>query len=635
MILSKAGRLSLLAGLLCLLLMGFTGAANAVIRWDVYPSPTEVINSGRSEVLGSVTMVVQPNQTDPTTGNVSGGPTQIGILYNNRIMIDNNYSLTGNTGIRLWTNNVALNSAICTSGCDPNTKFFLTVSNIDITGTGMYAGLVTINMPGGILMTIGDVIRVDGVRGRIDKSDLAQPGTDGYCQLQSINDPAGNQFFPETIRVAKSFIPMIVTVASDTAVLCLPSYGRAGGATLSTQNITVKENFVRAFVAKDANATGPDMLDRLDSRTLILGAPTNGTMLRIVLNSIPASVTSVQWDSTVSFTAGGYFATTSSTGFTAGTTGGPANGSAYMVYEYFTSNQAGASDANIETFVFTPDLVLSGVNQQDVGIVRAGVSLWPPLASGEPTSGLYQPYSSSTHPLASGGNTVSPSGSATATGSPSMPRFVTNYISGSYSDSNPLGTTATTLFGIYEYFSPCVCYLLYPYTTKDSFWDTGLVVANTSEDAGAIPAALGASRQAGPVTFWLYDYLRGNITPAAGIYFADAAHTTPIGQTGPAFDANGQPIYYAGQSVRGLVSQLVTGTVATNLGRSDFAGYIIAKANFQFCHGYAFVADKTFSNIAQGYVANVIPDPAVKGKRSATNAADLFNVLVAGESINN
>jgi len=625
MILSKAGRLSLLAGLLCLLLMGFTGAANAVIRWDVYPSPTEVINSGRSEVLGSVTLVVQPNQTSPTTGNISGGPTQIGILYNNRIMVDNNYTATG---IKLYSSNAALTSALCVSSCDANTQFFLTVANIDITGTGTYAGLVTINMPGGIAMAIGDVVRVDGVRGRIDKSDLAQPGTDGYCQLQSINDPAGNQFFPETLRVAKSFLPMIVTVASDTATLCLPSYGAKGGATLTSQSITVKENFVRAFVAKDSNGTGPDLTDRLDSRTQILGSPSNGTMIRIYLNSIPASVASVQWDSTVSASGGGYFQSTSSSGFTTGVVGGPASGSAYMTYEYFTSNQAGASDATIETFVFSPDLVLSTTNQQDVGIVRAGVTLWPPPASGEPTSGLYQPYSSNSHPLASSGNTVP---------SPSMPRFVTNYISGSVSDANPTGTVATTQFGIYEQFAPCVCYLLYPYTTKDSFWDTGVVVANTSDDSGILATAVGAGRQAGPVTFWLYDYRLGNVTPAAGVFFPDATHTAPLNQTGAAFDANGQPIYYAGQSVRGLVSQLVSGSIATTLankGYTDFAGYILAKANFQFCHGYAFIADKTFSNIAQGYVANVIPDPAVKGKRAAAAAADLTN-FPAGESINN
>jgi len=445
--------------------------------------------------------------------------------------------------------------------------------------------------------------------------------------MQSVNDPAGNQFFPETVRVAKSFLPMLVTVASDTATLCLPRYGRAGSLNLLAQNITVKENFTRAFVAKDSNGAGPDSSDRLDSTRQILGAPTNGTELRIILNGVPASVASVEWQAAVATTVGGVFRlVTGSTSFTAGTAGGPANGNAAAVYEYFTSDQAGTSDITMETFVFQPALVLSATNQQDVGTVRAGVSLYPGPASGEPASGLYQPYivSSVTNTHAAPG--------------PAMPRFNINYMSNDKTDLSPTGTVATTQFGIYEIFSQCVCYLLYPYTTKDAFWDTGIVVANTSEDGGAIPTAQGAARQAGTVTFWLYDYRLGNITPAAGVFFTDAAHTAPLGQSGSAFDAANQPIYYAGQSVRGLVSQLVTGAVATTLsgkGFTDFAGYIIAKANFQYCHGYAFIADKTFANIAQGYVANMIPDPAVKGgSRKAADAADLTN-LPAGEGINN
>jgi len=145
--------------------MGFTGAANAVIRWDVFPSPTEVINSGRSEVLGSVTLVVQPNQIVPiVTGNSLGGPTQIGIIYNNGMMIDN----SGTTGIRVYTNNTGF----------ATTPITFTVANIDITGAGSYAGLLTLNIPGGVTMNIGDVVRIDGVRGRVVLSTLATPGND-------------------------------------------------------------------------------------------------------------------------------------------------------------------------------------------------------------------------------------------------------------------------------------------------------------------------------------------------------------------------------------------------------------------------------------------------------------------------
>ena len=94
MILSKAGKLSLLAGLLCLLLMGFAGASYGAVRFDVVPSPTEVINTGRSEVLGGVNLVVF---STGLTGTSTGGWAQIGIIFSNGVQVDNNV----NGGIKL------------------------------------------------------------------------------------------------------------------------------------------------------------------------------------------------------------------------------------------------------------------------------------------------------------------------------------------------------------------------------------------------------------------------------------------------------------------------------------------------------------------------------------------------------
>ncbi len=85
----KSSRKPVLAGLFALLLLGFAGASFGAIRFDVIPSPTEVINTGRSEVLGSINMVVRG------TGNLSGsslnGPAQIGIIYNNPCGADRQY----------------------------------------------------------------------------------------------------------------------------------------------------------------------------------------------------------------------------------------------------------------------------------------------------------------------------------------------------------------------------------------------------------------------------------------------------------------------------------------------------------------------------------------------------------------
>src|SRR4030095_3136500 len=93
----KASRLPVLAGLLCLLLMGFAGASYGAVRFDVVGSPTEVINTGRSEVVGSINLIVRG--TGNLTGTSTAGCNQIGIIYTNPAMqIDN----TRTTGIRIF-----------------------------------------------------------------------------------------------------------------------------------------------------------------------------------------------------------------------------------------------------------------------------------------------------------------------------------------------------------------------------------------------------------------------------------------------------------------------------------------------------------------------------------------------------
>jgi len=652
MILSKAGKLSLLAGLLCLLLMVFSGASYGAIRWDVLPSPTEVINVGRSEVLGSISLYVQLGQGGTvTTGNSLTGLTQIGVLYfynGTYVQIDN----TTSTGIRVYAPRFA-------SAGVPIDATRVTVQNIQISPT-VIAGFITLNIPNNVTLYENDplsTIRIEGVRGRIDLSSAAAVGSDLYAKLQSINDPAANQFFPEAIRISTSFPPMNVNVVPDVATLCLPPYGNpkfsgaflgrdGNGNNLSVyQKITVTEGFIRAFVAADSNAPGPDATDRVDSGgpnwpvsggPAILGAPTNGTELQIVLNGIPASVTGVVWPDTVlvngsTFPNGySYFKKLTTTTpivspfFAAGTVGGPANGYAWCLYEYFTTNQAGFSDSavsGLETFEFRPNLQLSLTDQQDVGIVKGAATLMP---QAETITGLVQPYSP---------------GKA-------QPRFVLSYVSGSNTSTDYNSNT----FMPYETFAPCTCYLLFPYVTSGAQpgvgngFDTGIAVANTSDDSGVFVAGTGAPRQAGPITFWFYDYRLGNITPTAGVYAADTTHGLPLGidASQPAFGGTGQPIYYAGQTLRSLLSYdfFTTGSpLLTKLqtkGFNDFYGYIIAKTNFQFCHGFAYIADKNFATIAQGYLATVIPDPNIKGgQRGATAAADVLTRLAAGESLNN
>jgi hypothetical protein len=568
MILSKAGKLSLLAGLLCLLLMGFAGASYGAVRFDVVPSPTEVINTGRAEVLGGVNMVVF---STGLTGTATGGWAQIGIIFSNGVQIDNNV----NGGIKL----------AYSSGFNGGTGFqpYILpapqgVQNLSI--TGRCSGFVTINIPPGLTVAANDFIRLEGVRGRIDLSDGAVAGTDLYAQLQSINDPAANTFFPETVRVAKSLPGLRVDVTDANVLLCFPPLGVVPGANAPNYYITVTEGFVRAFVSNDGN-----IQNRTDSGNPIigvlpalLGAPTNSTQIRVVLNSIPASISSVTWPATSSIFGTvpnqSWLELTGSQSFSGGV--------AEATYLFRTQSQTGMSDINLETYTLSPQLNVSATNQTDTGTVLAAAALYPFAGT---AGGCDAPLTSNF----------------------SQPKFATLY----QSSNNVTSTSKTsTTFDLYATIIRCNCFLLYTYVTKDAFWNTGMVVANTTGDAEVFGTA-GAPKQLGPITFYFYDKTAGYV-----------GATTTTSTYGP------------GTSFVGLLSQILPSTV------TSFSGYVIAKAQFQFCHGYAFIADSTFANIAQGYLANVIPDPAIKGgTRQPSAAADVygsnFRGIPAGESINN
>ena len=119
----------------------------------------------------------------------------------------------------------------------------------------------------------------------------------------------------------------------------------------------------------------------------------------------------------------------------------------------------------------------------------------------------------------------------------------------------------------------CACNLLFPWVVSAGNIDTGIVVANTSLDpcGGAAPCPVpgfgAASPQVGKVTFYYFG--------TVGI-----GDQNPVANLAP----NTSNTVAAGGYVAHVLSQ---NTSATNgLGsRTNFAGYVIAQANFQWCHG--------------------------------------------------
>jgi len=664
MIFSKTGKMTLLVGLLCLLLMGFAGSSygQTGIQWNVFPAPTEVIYTGRAEVLGSISLFVRSESEGVVTGGLSGQAySQIGIMYNQKVQIDNSAANTANvapatidTGIRVYSNKFSSGSQIQ-----------VLVQNLDLLpfDSTTCRGFITLTIPPGVVLNAGDYIRVDGVRGRIDMSLGNVPGVDLFAQLQSINDPAGNQFFPETVRVATSFVGMIVTnVNSANAALCLLDYGKGKGedhhddvpvppgniydtyqqpsffptnTAGNPYSIKITEGFVRAFVAKDSNGAGHDPSDRLDTGGMFLGQPDpftstprkpTGTLVQVVINNIPASVMTVDWPTTVYQNASpiatfsSFHRTTDAPVFTAAT--GTSFGFASAIYEYFTANQTFSSDSTLESFVFSPMLRLSQANQADTHQPLIAASLY---GASDVLSGLC----ASPNYMTGSNNTVALF----------QPRFHLSYLS--WNNGTLVGGPAgeitdpkSSLFGVYAVFAPCQCYLLFPYITSDLGivqpagslnWDTGISVANTTDDVAVFGTVNGAPKQQGGIKYFFYDKnfgyalapasTPGDVLPGRSYVTLASQLLSQIG-TVPGYTAPASPVF----------------PYVTNGG---FHGYMIAQANFQYCHGYAFISDVNFNTISQGYLANVIPDPSVKSRRSPSAAADTRNPLPAGESLNN
>jgi hypothetical protein len=131
----------------------------------------------------------------------------------------------------------------------------------------------------------------------------------------------------------------------------------------------------------------------------------------------------------------------------------------------------------------------------------------------------------------------------------------------------------------------CRTILLYPYITNQAGFDTGIEIANTSQDPFTTGSNATAA-QAGNCTLTWY----GGTTTAP---------TTP-----PAPSSTGT---------------IAGGTIYVNTAQAlvpNFQGYMIAVCNFQYAHGFAFISDVGARNLAMGYLPLVIPDPGT-GSRPA------------------
>jgi len=273
------------------------------------------------------------------------------------------------------------------------------------------------------------------------------------------------------------------------------------------------------------------------------GAPantvTNGSLLGGSLNNIPVgNVTTLLAGLVLSETAqagqGGFLPLASNTNNNSGLlTFGPlpvdANGTATAVWEILTSNPNAFETAEFGVF-----------------------------------------YSFTGNPA-----TNTPPTSPTGTVSMSFaPTFTTPTASGLIPRFTP-PSTSTTLISV----SLCQTALLYPFVSSEPGFDTGIAIANTTNDP------FGTKTQSGTCTLNFFGSTGTNPPP----------FTTPIIGPGATDNAN--------KSVWSQQTSTFTGIPAT----PGFRGYIIALCNFQLAHGYALFSDTGIRNWATGYLALVLP----------------------------
>jgi len=152
---------------------------------------------------------------------------------------------------------------------------------------------------------------------------------------------------------------------------------------------------------------------------------------------------------------------------------------------------------------------------------------------------------------------------------------------------------ATNLFGVIK----CNCNLLFPYVTQAPGYDTGIAIANTTADP------YGTTPQQGAIEFWYYGTLtNGGAAPGTQCTNTASPGTCP----GTTVVAGGQVLTYT----------LYNGSAQWGLDNrgAGFTGYMIAQAQFQYCHAFAFIGglgggpavNSSTNGLSEGYLALIL-----------------------------
>jgi hypothetical protein len=288
------------------LIIGFALTASAQVNYQVSSTPTNVIQTGLTEVLGEVRLTKNNPPTGAPQTTIAGTIT---VLYQN-VPIANTF-----TGQRF----VSVNGGGAGLGqyADPGGITITTTGGFNNTGVGISVdgnpagtgGLLTLFIPPGLTIEEADIISINGVRAMMTGLPA---NTDVNASVQS-KPPNAHQFNgPFTVRVARAFAGLLVGVSANT--------------------IGLTEGFPGAFVQYVVGAA--------TGKVPSAPRPLFGANSNTQINIVSSQMAGIAWPQTILATSG--------VGTLDLLSVSPEGGDS--VYEFTTTNQ-GASDSGIETFV--------------------------------------------------------------------------------------------------------------------------------------------------------------------------------------------------------------------------------------------------------------------------------------------
>lgn len=186
----------------------------------------------------------------------------------------------------------------------------------------------------------------------------------------------------------------------------------------------------------------------------------------------------------------------------------------------------------------------------------------------------------------------------------------------------------------------CSCNLLFPFVSAQAGYDTGIALANTSQDNLGFGGNSSATQQFGGVQFWFYGTGNngGSAPPTQCTNVASpgtcptpspASASTLVGQV-PA----GQILTYVLSSGAGSIGNGPNGLTNEANG---FAGYVIAQAQFQYCHAYAFItavgAGPLSQAVSEGYLGLVLDNEAWNCPGASGTVAGACRTGLHGENL--